>query len=357
MLLPGESYITIEVWDYDDLFNDELIGSTGIDVEDRYYCSKWTNLKDKPIETRKLYHPDFKSPQGNVLMWMEIFDRANNTAQEVDIKLPPKTDLEMRLVIWQTREIPMMDIEETSDVYISAFVDSKNSQTTDTHFRCTTGEASFNWRIVEKIQYDPKSGNTNLSVQVYDKDIFASDDYICSANLNLKKFLQEIYELDLPFTLDNKKYARILSNCTEEEKKLLEDMIEWESNSENDWETKFWLKCSRQDDKGNMIKCGAVLISLEILPMWKADQIKVGKGRDEPNVNPYLPPPFGRIQFSLNPFVLIGQLVGPRLRNKFVYFICGILFSIFLANFLPELIKHLISEVSNPFNYTSSKKN
>jgi hypothetical protein len=46
-------------------------------------------------------------------------------------------------------------------------------------------------------------------------------------------------------------------------------------------------------------------MSLEILPKWKADICKVGKGRDEPNVNPYLPPPVGRFQFTLNPISLM----------------------------------------------------
>ena len=46
-------------------------------------------------------------------------------------------------------------------------------------------------------------------------------------------------------------------------------------------------------------------MSLEILPKWKAQVCVVGKGRDEPNVNPYLPPPVGRFQFTLNPISLM----------------------------------------------------
>jgi hypothetical protein len=48
-----------------------------------------------------------------------------------------------------------------------------------------------------------------------------------------------------------------------------------------------------------------VQLSLEVLPSWKATISIVGKGRDEPNVNPYLPPPVGRISFTLNPFKMI----------------------------------------------------
>jgi hypothetical protein len=51
-----------------------------------------------------------------------------------------------------------------------------------------------------------------------------------------------------------------------------------------------------------MEKGGKVLLSLEMLPHWKAQILKVGKGRDEPNINPHLPPPLGRFEWSLNPF-------------------------------------------------------
>ena len=44
----------------------------------------------------------------------------------------------------------------------------------------------------------------------------------------------------------------------------------------------------------------------------------VGIGHEEPNSNPFLPPPVGRFQFSWNPFVLGSELCGPKL--------CGIFF-------------------------------
>lgn len=324
------------------MFSDELIGATTIDIEDRFYDSNWKDIPHKPIEARKLYHPDLSNVQGSVIMWLELLDQKSNLENsEVDIRLPPVNHMEMRLVVWKTRDIPMMDVEETSDVYIAAFVDPKKSQTTDTHFRCVNGEASFNWRILEKIEYQPKLDHTTLNVQVYDKDIFASDDYICSASLNLKSFLQQIYDLDLPYTFTKSNFKYLPQS--DELKKL----IEWES------ETEFWLNCTRTETDGTVNPSGSVLCSLELLPMWKADQVKVGKGRDDPNCNPFLPPPVGRIRFSLNPYVLIGQLVGPRIRDKFVLFVCGILLAVFIASFLPGIIKHLISEAANPFNYVN----
>ena len=42
---------------------------------------------------------------------------------------------------------------------------------------------------------------------------------------------------------------------------------------------------------------GRVLISLEIMPKTMADKLPAGLGRSEPNANPYLPAPVGRLKF------------------------------------------------------------
>lgn len=322
------------------MFTDTLIGITTIDLEDRYYDHNWIKLKEKPIETRRLYHPDLKGVQGSVVMWVDIFENADKgSMKKWNISPPPVIDFEMRLIVWETRDIPMMDIEETSDVYVSAHVDPSKRQTTDTHFRCTNGEASFNWRIIEKISYSPKSKDASLNLQVYDKDLFASDDYICSASINLRQILNRMYDLDLPFKFTKKEFnAMNLSSS-------------FQKNFEFEDDEKFWVNCTRTDSNGVEAKSGGVLCSLEILPMWKAEQVVVGSGRSEPNCSPYLPPPEGRLSWSWNPLVLLGQFVGPRLRRKFLFFLLAMLFSVFAAYFLPGVIRHLIAELVNPYNY------
>ena len=45
--------------------------------------------------------------------------------------------MEIRVVIWDTVDVVMMDAEGTSDVYCRSFFDSKEEvHETDTHFRC-----------------------------------------------------------------------------------------------------------------------------------------------------------------------------------------------------------------------------
>jgi hypothetical protein len=51
----------------------------------------------------------------------------------------------------------MMDDEGTSDVYIRSFFDSrKDALETDTHYRCQTGNASFNYRLNFKMEVPRK---------------------------------------------------------------------------------------------------------------------------------------------------------------------------------------------------------
>ena len=91
------------------------------------------------------------------------------------------------------------------------------------------------------------------------------------------------------------------------------------------------------------------------MPEWYAELHPVGKGRDEPNMNPYLPPPVGRIKFSLNPFTMLNQLTGPKFRKKcygIIYIICLIIYLIFL---IPYIVYFISGELINPFNYTGGK--
>lgn len=58
---------------------------------------------------------------------------------------------------------------------------------------------------------------------------------------------------------------------------------------------------------------GQCLIGIKIYPIEKAELQPAGIGRSEPNADPFVPPPTGRLSFTWNPISMISQLLGPRL--------------------------------------------
>jgi len=78
--------------------------------------------------------------QGVVKLWVEIHPTSlppEEMAILYDITPKPLEEFEIRLVIFDTVDIKMMDAEGTSDVYCRAFFDTKEEvHETDTHYRC-----------------------------------------------------------------------------------------------------------------------------------------------------------------------------------------------------------------------------
>lgn len=85
-----------------------------------------------------------------------------------------------------------------------------------------------------------------------------------------------------------------------------------------------WMHFTKHDHNTNAFKpMGSVCYSVQIWPKDKAVAMPVGAGRNEPNNNPYLPPPVGRLKWSWNPFVLGSELCGPKICSSiFCCLIC-----------------------------------
>jgi len=65
--------------------------------------------------------------------------------------------------------------------------------------------------------------------------------------------------------------------------------------------------------------------------------------RSEPNNSPYLPPPEGRMQLSLNPFKMIQQLFGKTVSNYAMKFLCLIICAALAFTLIPEIFGDLVS--------------
>lgn len=91
-----------------------------------------------------------------------------------------------------TKDVPCEDAEGTSDVFIKAYINDDDKKTTDTHYRCKNGEASFNYRILFNIKAPDPKGSYLLVLQAWDFDLFTKNDYICEWTLDLKPLFDSI---------------------------------------------------------------------------------------------------------------------------------------------------------------------
>jgi len=312
--LPGASNLSIQLWDHDDLDPDDLIGRTDIDIEDRWFSRRWRSLKHVPIETRKLYVPSSHIAQGSVKLWVEIIPKEERNAPIWQIIPKPTMEFELRVVVWECKNVPRVDIEDASDIYVTAALEDGPELRTDTHFRSTNGKGSFNWRLVFKTTL-PQEKN-RISFKLWDKDLLSKNDYISEASFDFDKFAQKAFEQEETVLIKPEK------------------------------DPKFWITCSNTVAKNGVnetIPMGEILISMSLVPKKQAELSPVGQGRNTPNQNPYLPPPVGRFQWTWNPIKLFEQLVGPVARNTVLIVIGIICLAFIIVMTLPPLIANFIT--------------
>jgi hypothetical protein len=122
--------------------------------------------------------------------------------------------------------------------------------------------------------------------------------------------------------------------------------LEWKDDQS------FWLPMESKNKDGVMEVNGFLRVQIDIVPKAHAEVNKVGAAREEPNTDPFLPPPVGRLFFSLNPCTMYKQFVGPEMRRKIcIYGCCGICCILCLALFLymiPTILGTWIAGLLSP---------
>jgi hypothetical protein len=204
------------VWDEDSLFGDDIIGETVIDLDDRYFQIQWRTLQEKPVEVRELHTSLSKLSQGTITMWADLeANPSNKEAAPPEVKKwqlepEPEQELEVRISIMSTRNVPNYDAEGTSDVFIKTIID-EDEQETDTHWRCTTGKASFNYRILSKVKTPRPAGKKcYMQLQCFDRDVFTKNEIICEWILDITPMIDNVRLSYKPTHLEKKMYDNVL---------------------------------------------------------------------------------------------------------------------------------------------------
>lgn len=328
---PGCSKLRLQVWDHDTIFDDDFIGETVIDLEDRFFSPEWQSIEDKPVEYRQLYHHSTQVPQGVVKLWIEIWpsDTLTKDNQPWNIMPRPVSNYEVRVVIWETRDVKMKDWEGTSDIYCRAFFDSNKSKRTDTHYRSMDGRGSFNYRLL----FDVKNPGEQkvLNMQIWDADLFSGNDFIGDVSMNLALPIEDCTSTNRQVSITRKYYNSFLNEYMGEGGLKFED------------ETSFWIDMKNKIGQSN----GEIRVTIDILPKEQALAYANAEGRAEPNHSPYCPPPTGRIQWSINPWSMLNQCVAPHIRNKVCCSICGALCVVMcffmVIFFFPTIIAEILA--------------
>ena len=322
---PGPSDLTIKFTDHDIIKRDDLIGETTIDLERRFFDRKFRSFKEKPIEKRKLYLPSLSRSCGFMRCWVDMVAKEEiSKLKKWDISPRPLTNLELRIVVWEVYDVPHMDFEEVSDLYVDINMTSfELNQRTDTHYRAQNGFGSFNWRNIFKLKIDEytKPEMFRLDFKIFDKDI-TPDDFVSNANLDISDIVNDV--------LMNERRMKYLGESKDGKNKKSREFI---------LNTKL-AKITGPKDK---LKHPKILLSIDVLTEKEAKLNPAGFGRSDPNQDPYLPGPIGRFKFSLNPFTMLNQLVGPGFRTKMYLCLALTLFIFLLIIFLPTLISSIIA--------------
>jgi len=314
--IPGASEVKIDVFDFDGI-GDDLIGSTVIDIEDRWFTKDWRIIKKKPIEWRTLHNPTSSAGQGKLELWVDIMDTNQaKTEPLINISPPPLENWELRLIIWECKEVSIKDlITNQNDLYVTGRIDipGLRSQRTDTHLRSKKGKGSWNWRFKFPLQIPLKQ--PRISLQIWDMDFFSANDSICEAYLSMKNLFKKAYKV--------------------------KDRVKWVK----DGDEKFWLEDLTHPNEPGKPQ-GKLRVSFELLPVTVAEQLPAGLGRADPNMNPVLGEPEGRMVWDfMNPWNILKDLLGEDLYRKMCLGIFCVLLIVALVFLAPSLFGSIIARV------------
>ena len=201
----------------------------------------------------------------------------------------------------EAKNIPTEDVEGTIDVFVKAWMDPANTRETDTHWR-SQGNASFNYRLLFDFKSPTYSKSESeaykLKIQVYDRDVFKSNDYICEFVLDLSLIVLDCRATQRCIHLNKKYYETYFRDEYTKQRKNQGEAELWLEFEDQD---SFWLLVKREKDT----KPIKIKLDLRIVPASEAKGQNVGEARTEPNHSPELPKPAGRLQLSANPYAML----------------------------------------------------
>ena len=117
--------------------------------------------------------------------------------------------------------------------------------------------------------------------------------------MNIREAVEDASLTKRPVNITKKYFDSYLMK--EHEKKYKAFKIKFEDANT------FWIDTFKLNDKtGKKEYTGKVRLQIDVLPKDYAEKNKVGEARQEPNHSPFLKPPEGRLELSMNPLKMLG---------------------------------------------------
>ncbi|EPR62810.1 putative heat shock protein DNAJ pfj4 [Toxoplasma gondii TgCatPRC2] len=271
VMFPDDSQFELQVWSahegtsggLDDIF----IGSTCIDLEERWFSKEWQKSMSKnqvPMEYRPLKQMPSGSFKGTVEMWVELMDfQKAGEVPKFDLQSPAATEVEIRVIVWGARNLNFKALgKDFVDAMIRCNLDCTGyrgsqpiAQQTDVHYYSKTGAAIFNWRMVYSRVVMPVS-TCVLQIAAYDNRNMGESPFIGEVNLELRRYLERVA-------------STLNSIDVDAELKLI----------------------NRSRESADVSSFGFVQVSLQFISQSEATSKPVGLGREPPNRDPRLTTP------------------------------------------------------------------
>ncbi|CAL1157277.1 unnamed protein product [Cladocopium goreaui] len=285
IVMPAEARLQVDLFDYQDAFGEaingeKLIGSTVIDLEDRWHSASWRDAMDRrqqiPTENRALINPQLSGQNcGSIEMWVEMIDSVRaSDIKASELRKPPAMEIEVRLVIRTCKNVKLWDGTKT-DVKVTVDLECREYegvtmgfpklQATDVHFG-STGNAIFNWRIVYPRIVMPTKSCT-MDLKLYQANSISADEFIGAVGIDLRRYVERV--------------ARDM-DCIYIEKADLQ----FSASSGGDDGEGGEAAADAEDEK-----VGSVQFEMWFMTQSEANQKRAGKGREDPNDYPQLVTP------------------------------------------------------------------
>ncbi|EZG68163.1 putative C2 domain protein [Gregarina niphandrodes] len=257
---------------------DEEVGGTVVNLQDRWWLPEYRHMvaaNQVPIEARVLRRHEsasaglgqglgqgllgstgrLHSVTGVLSCWVEMLTAAE--AQSMPVAVLSSSEPQphqLRVVVWQLKDCQMGNTSSVSLNVSCSFRhldDSLEAQWTDTHYNSRDGSATFNWRMVFSIFIPARFSTVQFSIHHH--SLIGVGDLLGTCTIDLQR----------DFALAQRRKDEYTIPRT-------------------------WTKCYHPNEPD--VVQGQLEYEIAVVSQNDATANPVGKGREEPNRNPYLDP-------------------------------------------------------------------